>query len=206
MVFNDREDNREDKKTPERQHVYMSLSFSVCVCLCNGEIIVSFCVHVCDDAVIQPLCVLVCKCLSAFVSVSLCARIEEPSRAWISVWHESTASVHYSPNNHSSILGKVQRIWMHLHWGLLRLIQYYVIYLQLSGKVEEEEVTLSSSISATSHVIHNFQEHRLRVCFSLSESESMRTRARERDPTFLQRTSWWSKRKKTRCWLRPYGW
>lgn len=74
---------------------------------------------------------------------------------------------------------------MHLHWGLLRLIQYYVIYLQLSGKVEEEEVTLSSSISATSHVIHNFQEHRLRVCFSLSESESTRTRARERERPYL---------------------
>ena len=45
-------------------------------------------------------------------------------------------------------------------------IGHYVIYLQLSSKVEEE--VTSSSTSATSHVIHNFEEHRLRVCFSLS--------------------------------------
>lgn len=134
--------------------------FFVCVCLClwwgNYSSSVRTRVCACDDAVILPLCAFVCWCLSGFVSVSLCGCIAESSQAWTSVWQESTALVHYSPNYHSSILWKVLRIWTYLHLGLVCLVQHYVIYLQLSNTVAE--VTLSSSISVTRHVISNFQE------------------------------------------------
>lgn len=58
------------KPPPERQHVYMSLSFSVCVCLCNGEIIVSFCVHVCVMTQLFSPCV--CLCVSVCLHLCLC--------------------------------------------------------------------------------------------------------------------------------------
>lgn len=117
----------------DRQYVFVFILCSfLCVFVCVMVKLPFFCVYTCVMTQLFSSCVRLREPVCICVCVSLFACTVEPSRAWTSVWQESTASVHYSPNYHSSILWKVLRIRTHLHWGLVRLIQRYVIYLQLS--------------------------------------------------------------------------
>lgn len=103
---------------------------------------------------------LFCWCTRVCLRLCLGECIERPSRAWTSIWQDSTVSV--QPKQPQLPFGKVRGIRKHLHWGVggggvcQCLIRCYIIYLQLPSRVEEE-VTLSLVMSATSHVMRPFK-------------------------------------------------
>lgn len=217
---------RGSDRDTERQCINMCYLFSGCVCVCvlwwdDCSPVCTHTVWVCTPGTMPlfslcvSLCVSVCLHLCILLCVFMYCRVQPSVNIRLTGEQSPGALEPKLPQLH--FVREVPRSWTHLRRALVCLVQDYVMCLQLSSKAKE--VTLSLSISVTGHAIHTtfrkpnaegrvlayqlvFSQQRGAIRGKKVNKETERVRA----PTFLQRTSWWSKRKKTRCWLRPYGW